>query len=71
MSGIRNIHFTDRTAGIIFTPNQRAERFHQRSAYKSVNTEGGNIMAVGIGVIAVSAIISYEIEKRLPSVKKN
>ena len=38
---------------------------------KSVNIEGGNIMAVGIGVFAVSAIISYEIEKRLPSVKKN
>lgn len=33
--------------------------------------QGGNIMAVGIGVFAVSAIISYEIEKRLPSVKKN
>ena len=34
-------------------------------------TEGGNTMAFGIGVFVVSGIISYEIEKRLPSVKKN
>ena len=74
MSGIRKIHFTDHGAGIIFTL-QRGMRHsaayqNDTNSNQQINT-GGNDMAVGIGVFAVSAILSYEIEKRLPSVKKN
>jgi hypothetical protein len=42
-----------------------------RRIYKAALTEGGSIMAFGIGVFVVSGIVTYEIEKRLPSVKKN
>ncbi|MBQ6456375.1 MAG: hypothetical protein IJJ31_04535 [Mogibacterium sp.] len=42
-----------------------------RSIYIAALTEGGSIMAFGIGVFVVSGIVTYEIEKRLPSVKKN